>query len=330
MSAKRFGQLPPSSTHPVSAPEVSLASRAALVTRAIASRAAGTQTGMKLESAGIEPRVERGPGGQFHHLNSNRWNPASTRHPTPTSPVGTRHRFRLPYRFRSPTALCSKITACRRAELAVLKGCRTKVRGEGDTKRQHRAPERRRLGIVLLPVASGVRRHGANSAEDNPAGTLERHRRQRVDGTQASPFLGDIPLPYCRWPRVTHDAVTAAGSIPHSNHSSSSSSTESCCTHVSPFAFIAAALSRCRCSMTCFCFVASPQFFAIRLLVTGSQSLRLSWASCSESGRTSFGINASSSRFSRIFHSCSSALVPMSLELGLVRGDSPSPLSSCT
>lgn len=67
-------------------------------------------------------------------------------------------------------------------------------------------------------------------------------------------------------------------------------------TDSSPFFFLSAAFSLCRCSIVCLCFVASPYSFANKLFVTFSHSLRLSYACCVSKGLTLFGTSSSVER----------------------------------
>ena len=57
------------------------------------------------------------------------------------------------------------------------------------------------------------------------------------------------------------------------------------------------------CSMICFCFVASLQFFAIIFFVTGSHIFLLSFSCCSSIGRTCLGTRSKVSRSIRTRHS---------------------------
>ena len=93
-------------------------------------------------------------------------------------------------------------------------------------------------------------------------------------------------------------------------------------THSTPRLLRSAASSRWRCSMMCFARVASPNSLLINLLVTLSQSRRLSVGSCREMGRTVFGTACSGVRSISVVHSVVVVLLPLASEDGV---DLPDP-----
>ena len=74
---------------------------------------------------------------------------------------------------------------------------------------------------------------------------------------------------------------------------------QDCSTYSTPFFFLSAASSRCRCSMLTFSFVASENSLFIKLSVTVSHNFLLSLACCFSNGLTTLGITSNPSRSSR-------------------------------